>query len=594
MNKLYIVLGLFFLNPFTLHASQVKTSPPSLSCPVLKVGDLIDLMAGTHHDLREKGWKQRRIGAITPWMSGTDKDGKIIAAEVNTRNIKALQKKPKVPLFRLTSNPVPLISRNAGYGRLFSMIKQDDAIFENPKMGCVYRFFPTTLDRPGPINGIEFYLLRDLVTKEVHEALSQSEIIKHIEHYKSINIVLPLELTSHAEVDYMNNLQKGSAVYGHAAIKATIPVGLNPHTPISNAAETRLYVANSGKKTVTVIDISQEKKYTVIATIPVGKEPETLVLSADETRLYVLNYFDSSISIIDTTLIGQQGQNPVIATIKIEDTLREPVLNAKGTRLYLSHASGQHVLGIDTTQSGTPIITIFRVGKRPQAPVLTADGKGYVSNSGEKFVSVIDTTQTGVVKKSLKIRVGKNPQTPALSVDESKLYVSNSGDNSVSAIVTALNSVIATIPVGRDPQTPIISANGTRVYVLNYRDMSISVIDTTQNIVIATIKVGRSPQIPVLSPDGAFLYVSNWSDNTVSVIDTKLNSVIATIHVESSPKTPYINSKGTILYVPNEYGHSLSVIDTTKIRRRRSTQPTDNQPQTSQQNFSKAPQTVLG
>jgi YVTN family beta-propeller protein len=61
------------------------------------------------------------------------------------------------------------------------------------------------------------------------------------------------------------------------------------------------------------------------------------------------------------------------------------------------------------------------------------------------------------------------------------VYVTNSGDNTVSVIDTATNTVTATVKVGYYPDGIAVSPDRTRVYVTNYNSNTTSVIDTASN-----------------------------------------------------------------------------------------------------------------
>src|SRR5262245_48025187 len=109
------------------------------------------------------------------------------------------------------------------------------------------------------------------------------------------------------------------------------------------------------------------------------------------------------------------------------------------------------------------------------------------------------------------IRVGRNPFGIFLTPDNRRLYVPNSGSNTVSVIRTFDNVVIKTIPVGR---TPInlwagITPDGRFVYVNNFTSNTVSVIRTLDNKVIKTIRVGKNPMHVKISPDGKRVYVIN-------------------------------------------------------------------------------------
>src|ERR1041384_6733002 len=71
----------------------------------------------------------------------------------------------------------------------------------------------------------------------------------------------------------------------------------------------------------------------------------------------------------------------------------------------------------------------------------------------------------------------------------------------------------------------------TKAYVTNVNDGTVSVIDTKSNTVIATIPVSPAPAGIAVTPDGAFVYVTLLGGNTVAVIDATTNTVVATVFV---------------------------------------------------------------
>jgi len=114
-------------------------------------------------------------------------------------------------------------------------------------------------------------------------------------------------------------------------------------------------------------------------------------------------------------------------------------------------------------------------------------------------------------------------------------YVAKSTGNTVSAIDTATNTVVATIMVRNQPTSVAVTPDGTRAYVTNRGSASVSVINTATNAVLATVLVGRQPIGVAVTPDGTRVYVTNFASNTVSVIATATNTVIKTILVGGSP-----------------------------------------------------------
>ena len=83
--------------------------------------------------------------------------------------------------------------------------------------------------------------------------------------------------------------------------------------------------------------------------------------------------------------------------------------------------------------------------------------------------------------------------TIGVSPDGSKVYVTNIGDNIVSVINTATNTVVGMpIPVGGFPTGVAVTPDGRKVYVANASDGTVSVIATVTNTV-STIPVGLGP-----------------------------------------------------------------------------------------------------
>jgi YVTN family beta-propeller protein len=122
-------------------------------------------------------------------------------------------------------------------------------------------------------------------------------------------------------------------------------------------------------------------------------------------------------------------------------------------------------------------------------------------------------------------RAIKNPETFSHTA---KAYVSLWNDESVAVVTGFPNTpqVASYIPVGRHPTALLFNAYQTRLYVANSNDDSVSVIDTDSDQEIERINIrlaesqhiGGSPEGLALSDDGAKLYVANAHSGTVAVV----------------------------------------------------------------------------
>lgn len=70
-------------------------------------------------------------------------------------------------------------------------------------------------------------------------------------------------------------------------------------------------------------------------------------------------------------------------------------------------------------------------------------------------------------------------------------------------------------------------------YVTNAGDNTVSVIDSATNTVRATIPVGLYPVAVAVTPDGMFAYVANANSNDVSVVATSANSRLGNARQQS-------------------------------------------------------------
>ena len=136
----------------------------------------------------------------------------------------------------------------------------------------------------------------------------------------------------------------------------------------------------------------------------------------------------------------------------------------------------------------------------------------------------------------------------SVALAQTRGYVTNSLDNTVSVIDPATQSVIATVPVGSGPKGVAVTPNGRFVYVVNQLGNTVSVISAASNTVVATVPVGVFPTAIAITPNGTFAYVTNTASSTISVIDTATNTVVTTMPV-SSPFMLAISSSGNLGYV---------------------------------------------
>ena len=313
------------------------------------------------------------------------------------------------------------------------------------------------------------------------------------------------------------------------------PTGIGPvHGTLTTAG--RLYVANSGDDTVFASPLSASSPGTTINLVQLcdnlGCPPITPVFvhSTQSNRMYVANSGNGSISVIDTSL------NIVVNTFAVSpantgnplpspDRLSQPIALAElpnGMRIYSANKGTNSVSSINT-QDGT----INRVISLPAAPVwIVANVDNthvYVLDSADT-ISVIDTTTDTIVSSVSAGSAGGNLNQLVYEPVMNRVYATDANSpqpalalfdvasqgnlpNSTlvphgpgkAPITPALGSTCTSAPV---PTSVTVLGDGTRAYVASYQDdgtqicTQATVVDTGTGLVTKTIPLSQT----VLSP----------------------------------------------------------------------------------------------
>lgn len=301
---------------------------------------------------------------------------------------------------------------------------------------------------------------------------------------------------------------------------------------VAAAAPAKVYVANEGSDSVSVVDAAG---FRIMAVVPVGKKPHNVQVSPDGTLAWVTN----------------------------EGGPRE------GELAHAGMAKGEHeamggqgeVWAIDTATDR--VVARIAVGRHPAHVVLSPNGRyAFVTNGGEDTVSVVDT---GARKAIATIPVGAYPHGLRLSPSGREAYVANLKGDTVSVIDTEAKREVATIAVGKGPAQVAFTPDGRLAFASLSRENAVAVIDPVTREVRRKIPVGRVPIQLYATPDSRLLFVANQGtkqqpDRTVSVIDLARLAVVKTVETGPGAHGVVVSGDGRYAFVTNTYANTLSVI----------------------------------
>ena len=317
----------------------------------------------------------------------------------------------------------------------------------------------------------------------------------------------------------------------------TLQVGLNPSGLAVSPTRNEVYVVNTGNASqsgsVSVIDTAANR---VVATIPVHKLPYFISVEPSGQRAFVANSGSNTVSVLDLDrrreiAVAGTGEQPGLA--RIAPDARSLVVTNRGSNSisiydvapYKANASGATILKLRATFSGCPGAT--------DAAILPDSSKVFVACSGGHQVMAVSLAaapgswparqDSGALTDHLLtfLDVGVNPVHLAMKPDGGELFSSNFASNSVSEIDTWNNQVGGTYPIGDRPAHGIVGGDNSTLWVSNFGADSIGIYSIDDGRLVSSIRTGSSPDALAFSADQHLLLAADARSGDVSVIRTQ-------------------------------------------------------------------------
>jgi len=152
------------------------------------------------------------------------------------------------------------------------------------------------------------------------------------------------------------------------------------HMVVPTSDENKLYVANIGSGSVTVIDRSTD----IVKSLPTGAGAEGIDISPDGREVWVGNRSANTVSVIDASI------DRVLVTFESGGEMPIRVkFTPDGKQVWVSNAHSNSVTVFDAATR--QLIETIEVGAVPVGILMTPDGKrAFVANTNDNKVTVID------------------------------------------------------------------------------------------------------------------------------------------------------------------------------------------------------------
>jgi YVTN family beta-propeller protein len=138
-----------------------------------------------------------------------------------------------------------------------------------------------------------------------------------------------------------------------------------------------------------------------------------------------------------------------------------------------------------------------------------------------------------------------------LCFDGTYIWATGLNAGSITKILAATNTVIATYMAGLGLNTPLgcVADNLGRIWIANSGTNTLTVISAASGALVATVTVGNEPYNVTF--DGTYVWSSNFADSTVSKVLASSQVVAGTFSVSPGAGPVYVLAVGTDIWACN-------------------------------------------
>ncbi|MCW5937938.1 MAG: hypothetical protein KIT11_11605 [Fimbriimonadaceae bacterium] len=255
-------------------------------------------------------------------------------------------------------------------------------------------------------------------------------------------------------------------------------------------------------------------------------------LSGDGRLVYAAN--GSMDSVTECKAMPDGSLAKPLRSIRTAPPAKEDALRAQAAGIALDSTGGKLLVVHNGTSAftdfkGELVVMDLKTGQR-EAQISTAgfpldvklltkgpqrDRKAYVTSERDGVVQVVSLTEGRVVRD---IKTGSEPTHLMLNRDQTRLFVANSGGDTVTIIDTRSSRVLATILVrpdavrgfpGTTPLGMALSPDEKTLFVACADINAVAVIEVATRELEGYIPTGWYPTSVAVSPDGARLFVAS-------------------------------------------------------------------------------------
>jgi YVTN family beta-propeller protein len=338
---------------------------------------------------------------------------------------------------------------------------------------------------------------------------------------------------------------------------STVSAGSSPGAVAVNQATDKIYVANQGSGTVTVIDgVYNDDAHT--ATVNVGSSPDAIAINPATDKIYVANSGNGAVTVVD----GVYNDDAHTSTVSVGSSPDAIAVNPVTDMIYIANSSSDNVTVIDGVSNA--VYATVNVGLDSYAIAINpVTDKIYVVGyyDANNIVTVIDGASNTV---TATVTAGSGTCAVAVDPVTDRIYAANYDSGSVTVIDGVTDTVYATVTGIPGVWVIAVNPDTDKIYAVAWSTGDVTVIDGASNSATTINGPGDAHSVDIaVNPATDKIYVDNQGQYSVTVIDGAYNDEdhTVTVDVGSSPVGVAVNPVTDEIYVTNSGGNNVTVID---------------------------------
>ncbi len=224
-------------------------------------------------------------------------------------------------------------------------------------------------------------------------------------------------------------------------VKATFELGsfTQPHGIWVSRDGARVWVTCEGAQSVLELDAATGK---ILKAWKTNQQTSHMVVpTPDEKKLYVANIGSGSVSVIDRA-------TDAVTTIPTGAGAEGIAISPDGRQVWVANRAA-HTLSVVDTASDKVVASLESGGRMPIRVKFTLDGKQvWVSNARSNAVAVFDASSRQLLAT---IEVGAVPVGIQMAPDGKRAFVANTNDNQITVLDVPARKLLRTFSTGTEP-----------------------------------------------------------------------------------------------------------------------------------------------